>query len=96
MNNFNAIQLATFGETVEIQTPSPFTVKAIVEPDTQIEHLKQVQVNHQSRLVYIKEIDLKNKGVERHQKVERRGINYTIQEIGDDDNGFAVLRITRT
>lgn len=96
MNNFNSIQLATFGEMVEIQTPSPFTVKAIVEPDTTVEHLQQVQINHQSLLIYIQQTDLINKDVKRRQTVVVLGLNYAINEIGDDLNGMAVLRVSRT
>jgi hypothetical protein len=97
MNNFNTIQLATFGEEIKITTPSRLLkLKAIVEPDTQIEHLQTVQINHQSLLLYIDETLLKNKSVERRQEVIVRGFTYTINEIGDDLNGMAVMRVSRT
>lgn len=96
MNNFNAIQLTTFGEEIKITTPSRvLKLKAIVEPDTNIEHLQQVQINHQSLLIYIDETSLKNKSVERHQEMTVRGLTYSIIEIGNDMNGLAVLRASR-
>lgn len=92
----NAIFLNTFGEEIKITTPARLLkLKAIVEPDTNIEQLEQVKISHESLLLYIPQTDLKNKGVLRRQSVVVRGANYQIQEIGDDMNGMAVIRISR-
>jgi hypothetical protein len=96
MNHENAIYLKIFGESVEIQTASPFLVQAIVEPDTQVEHLQQVQINHQSLLVYIPHSEFANKGIKRRDTLRVRGKSYSIAEIGDDMNGMAVMRVSRT
>jgi hypothetical protein len=92
----NLVYLKAFGESVEIQTASPFLIRAIVEPDTETENLQTVKINHQSLLVYIPQTDLINKGVQRRQTMVVRGLNYSISEIGDDLNGMAVMRVSRT
>ena len=95
-DSFNAAQLRTFGEVVKIKTASRMLIlKAIVEADTHSDNVAQVQINHQSLLLYIDETELKNKGVERRQSVTVRGKNYTIVEIGDDMGGMAVIRVSR-
>ncbi len=96
MSQENLVYLKVFGESVEIQTASPFLIRAIVEPDTETENLQTVKINHQSLLVYIPQTDLINKGVERRQTMVVRGLNYSISEIGDDLNGMAVMRVSRT
>lgn len=97
MNNANAAALKIFGEELRFKTASRTVVlRGIVEPDTNIEHLEQVQINHQSLLIYIDETQLKNKGVERRQEVVVRGMTYSINEIGNDMNGMAVFRVSRT
>ena len=97
MNHENAVYLKAFGEEVKITTPQRMLkLQAIIEPDTHVEHLESVQINHQSLLVYIPQSDLKNKGIERRQTMVVRGLNYAIAEIGDDLNGMAVMRVSRT
>ena len=97
MQTNNTAFIATFGEDIKIKTASRLLLlKAIVEPDSESEHLQQVQINHQSLLLYIPQTDLKNKGVERRQIVNVRGKDYAIVEIGDDMMGMAVIRISRT
>jgi hypothetical protein len=94
LKRHNAIFMRRFGEEV-IFDASGLVVKAIVEPDTQVESLQTVQINHQSLLLYIDEMALKEKGVERRQSVTVRGLNYAINEIGNDLNGMMVMRVSR-
>jgi hypothetical protein len=100
----NAAFISAFGEEVKIHTQSRLLrVSAIVEPDTEVDHLQTVQINHQSLRIFIPQGELKNKGVERRQKVELSGESvgnvktiFSITEIGNDMMGMAVIRVSRT
>lgn len=95
MNNdaFNRIQIKRFGEEVTFQ--SGLTVKAIVEAESKSENVAQTQINNQTLLLYIRAIDL-TEIINRHQKVIVRELTYQIVEIGDDMNGMAIFRVSRT
>jgi pSer/pThr/pTyr-binding forkhead associated (FHA) protein len=96
MNHENAIYLKAFGESVEIQTASPFLVQAIVEPDSKVEYLAETKINNQTLFLYIDENDVATKGIERRQEVIVRNQTYRIVEIGNDMNGMAIFRVSKS
>jgi hypothetical protein len=94
--DFNAPFLAAFGEDVKFKTPSRLlALRAIVEPDSNIEHLQQVKIDNQTLLLYIDDSDVAKKGIERRQEVTVRNQIYNIVEIGNDMNGMAVFRVAK-
>lgn len=92
----NAPFLAAFGETVKFKTASRLlALRAIVGPDSNIEHLQQVKIDNQTLLLYIDDSDVAKKGIERRQEVTVRNQIYNIVEIGNDMNGMAVFRVAK-
>jgi hypothetical protein len=97
MTHENAVYIKAFGEEIRIKTPSRMIIlRGIVEPDSNVEQLSQVKIDNQTLLLYIDETDIKNKGIERRQTAKVRGKDYTIIEIGNDMNGMAIFRVSRT
>jgi hypothetical protein len=96
MTPFNRIQIKRFGEDVEFQTTIPLTLKAIVETESKSEHVAQTQISNQNLILNVLQSDVANKGIERHQIVSVRGKNYKIIEIGEDLDGFAQFKVSRT
>lgn len=95
--SFNDPFLAAFGETVKFKTPSRLlALRAIVEPDSNIEHLQQVKIDNQTLLLYIDDADVAKKFIERRQEVTVRNQIYNIVEIGNDMNGLTIYRVSKS
>lgn len=89
--------LKAFGETVKFKTASRQVVlRAIVEPDSNIEHLEQTKIDNQTLLLYIDDLEVAKKGIERRQEVVVRNQTYNIIEIGNDMNGLTIYRVSKS
>lgn len=95
--SFNDPFLATFGETVKFKTESRLlALRAIVEPDSNVEHLQQTKIDNQTLLLYIDDSAVAKKGIERRQEVTVRNQAYKIIEIGNDMNGLTIYRVSKS
>ena len=92
---FNDPFLKAFGENVTFITAN-VTLKAIVEPDSNVEHLGQTKIDNQTLLLYIADSEVAKKGIERRQEVVVRNQTYVIVEIGNDMNGLTIYRVSKS
>lgn len=89
--------LAAFGETVKFKTESRLiALRAIVEPESNVEYLEQAKIDNQTLLLYIDDAAVAKKGIERRQEVTVRNQAYKIIEIGNDMNGLTIYRVSKS
>lgn len=89
--------IKAFGEDVKFKTASRLvTLRAIVEPDSNVEHLQQVKIDNQTLLLYIDDLEVAKKGIERRMEVVVRNQTYSIIEIGNDMKGLTIYRVSKS
>lgn len=97
MNHENAVYLKAFGEEIRFKTESRTVIlRGIVEPDTKLENAAETKINNQTLLLYIDETEIVKKGIERRQEVIVRNQSHRIVEIGNDMNGMAIFRVSKS
>lgn len=93
----NKVFIKRFGEEIQFNTTAGvLPLIAIIDVENASENVGETKINNQTLILSVKENDVENQGIARRQEVIVRGKTYSIVEIGNDMNGLAQFRVSRS